>query len=96
MPRFQTLRAIALVFPLIGGALAADADPLLGALEDSRASGKGLTFYLNGQAVPGVVVSVGEKFIVARSTAQGTIVIRLDRLDGVAGFVALPSERRAP
>lgn len=78
---------------LIGSA-AAEPDPLRAALEDSKASGKGLTFYVQGQAIPGIVVSVGDQHVVARSTAQGTIVIRLDRLDAVAGFVNV--ERKGP
>lgn len=72
-----------------GSAVAAEADPLQAALAESKAAGKGLTFYVNGQAIPGVVVSVDDKYVVARSTAAGTIVIRLDRLDGVAGHVTL-------
>lgn len=73
---------------LAGGAAVASADSLQSVLAESKASGKGLTFYVNGQAIPGVVVSVDDKYVVARSTASGTIVIRLDRLDGVAGHVA--------
>lgn len=89
----HTLIAALAAANLIGGiAVAADADPLHAALEESKASGKGLTFYVNGQAIPGVVVSVGDKHVVARSTASGTIVIRLDRLDGVAGH--LPAAER--
>ncbi|MGE5490723.1 MAG: hypothetical protein ACM31P_05495 [Actinomycetota bacterium] len=93
-----TLRTIALLFGLAatGGALAAP-DALHAVLEDSKASGKGLNFYVNGQAIPGVVVSVDDRYLVARSQGQGTIVIRLDRLDGAAGFVALPgAEKKAP
>lgn len=71
-------------------------DPLLAVLEDSRASGKGLNFYVNGQAIAGVVVSVDDRWVVARSQAQGTIVIRLDRIDGVAGFVQSPAGERKP
>lgn len=77
-----------------GFAATARADALQSVLADSKASGKGLTFYVNGQAIPGVVVSIDDKYLVARSTANGTIVIRLDRLDGVAGHVALPGERK--
>jgi len=90
----RPLIAALAVFCLSGGvAHATDADPLLAALEESKASGKGLTLYVNGLAIGGVVVAVGEKYVVARSTASGTIVIRLDRLDGVAGHVALPEHK---
>ena len=62
-------------------------DALRLALEASRANGKGVNLYVNGQAIAGVVVSVDDQYVVARSQALGQIVLRLDRLDGVAGFV---------
>ena len=43
---------------------------------------------LSGQQIAGVVVSVTEKFVLAKNQAQGNIVIRIDRIDGVAGFVS--------
>lgn len=94
MPKFRKiLMALAASSQLAGPALAlaADGDPLRSALEDSKASGKGLTIFVNGVSVPGVIVSIGEKYVTARSVAQGNIVIRLDRIDGVAGF---PGERK--
>ncbi len=83
------LRALALA-SLIAAGQAAAADPLTAVLEESRATGKGLNLYVNGQAIPAVVVSVGDGWVVARSQAQGTIVVRLERIDGAAGFVGLP------
>jgi sRNA-binding regulator protein Hfq len=72
-------------------------DPLRAALEQSRATGKGLSLYVNGVAIPGVVVSVDNGFVVARSQSQGTIVIRLERIDAVAGFVGQAGlERKTP
>ncbi len=85
--------ALCLALPALVGA--AESDALKAALEASRASGKGLNFYVNGQAIPGVVVSVDEQYVVARSQALGQIVIRLDRLDGVAGFVTPASGSKA-
>lgn len=70
----------------------AQVDPLRAALEDSKASGKGLTIFVNGQSIPAVVVSVDDRYVVARSQAQGSIVIRLDRIDGVAGFIATKAQ----
>ena len=84
---------LALATCLCSAAFAAS-DPLLTALEESKINGKGLSIYVNGQSIPGVVVSVDDRFVVARSQAQGTIVIRLDRIDAVAGFVVLPAERK--
>ncbi|MBS1190510.1 MAG: hypothetical protein H6R10_2302 [Rhodocyclaceae bacterium] len=71
-------------------------DTLMNALESSKASGRGLTFYANGQAIPGVVVAIEDRYLVARSQAQGTIIIRLDRIDGVAGFINPPAGERKP
>lgn len=70
-------------------------DLLRAALEDSRASGKGLNFYVNGQAIAGVVIAIEDGYVVAKSQAAGTIVIKLERIDGVAGFIAPPGERKA-
>ena len=78
------LLALGLLVPLPAGA---QTDPLRTALEESKASGKGLTFYVKGASIPGVVVSIGEKYVVAKSQAQGQIVIRLESIDAVAGFV---------
>lgn len=90
----KALGRILLASCLIGGSAAALANPLQDVLADSKASGKGLTFYVNGQSIAGVVVSVDDKYVVARSTANGTIVILLDRIDGVAGHVALPADKK--
>ena len=68
-------------------------DALRAALEESRDSGKGVSLYVNGQSIPAVVVSVDDRYVVARSQAQGKIVVRLERIDGVAGFIG---ERKAP
>ena len=86
--------AVLVVATLICSTAFAATDPLLTALEESKASGKGLSFHVSGQTIAGVVVSIDERFVVARSLAQGTIVIRLDRIDAVAGFVVLPAERK--
>ncbi|HMX16636.1 MAG TPA: hypothetical protein PK375_06385 [Rhodocyclaceae bacterium] len=71
-------------------------DPLVAALEESKASGRGLSFFVQGNCVPGVVVSVDRDYVVARSPVAGLVVIRLDRLDGVAGFVETAAERKTP
>jgi hypothetical protein len=86
MNRLIQAAMTAIVISTASTALAAP-DPLLAVLEDSKASGKGLSLFVNGQAIPAVVVAIDERFVTARSQAQGTIVIRLDRIDGAAGFV---------
>lgn len=68
-------------------------DPIRQAMEDSKTTQRGLTFYVNGASIPGVVVSFDDNFVVARSSAQGTIVIRMDKIDAVAGHLGA-SERK--
>ena len=85
----QTL-AFLLAASVMGASAGAVSSPLQNILNQSKSTGRGVTFYVNGQAFPGVVTAIKDNFVLARSTAQGEIVIRLDRLDAVAGFVGLP------
>lgn len=80
---------------LLPGLAGAAPDHLRSALDESRASGKGLNIYVNGQAIAGVVVAIEDGYVIAKSQAQGTVVIKLERIDGVAGFIAPPGERKA-
>jgi hypothetical protein len=82
---------IAAIAAAAAGAAIAAQDPLLAVLEDSKASGRGVNIYVSGQSIPAVVVSVDDRFVTARSQAQGTIVIRLERIDAAAGFVGQPA-----
>ncbi len=88
MSGIKKLFATTLTMGIIGASAAAtDADPLRAMLDDSRSQQKGLMFIVGGQQIPGVVVDITDKFVIARSQAQGRIVIRLDRIDGASGFV---------
>lgn len=58
--------------------------PILELLEASRASGKGVTLYLAGQAIGGVVTKLGEHTVELKNREFGRIVVRLDRIDGAA------------
>ncbi len=60
-------------------------ESLLEVLEQSQKSGKGVLVYLGSHAVGGVVVRVGEQSVELRNREYGRIVLRLDRIDGVAG-----------
>ena len=79
---------IALASAISFATLAQGDDALRSLLEEARASGKGVNLYVNGQTIPALVISVDERYVVARSQALGQIVVRFDRLDGAAGFVA--------
>lgn len=51
----------------------------------SQQENKGLMFYVNGQAIAGVVTALDATHVTAKSREYGTIVIRRDRIDAVAG-----------
>jgi hypothetical protein len=73
-------------------ALAVDAAPpkdfraaLKSQLEQSKESKNGLLFYIQGQTVPGVVKEVLDDAVIVSNRENGRIVIRLERIDAVAG-----------
>ena len=47
---------------------------------------RGAAIHANGVSINAVVVSVDERYVVARSQQSSRIVIRLDRIDGVSAF----------
>ncbi len=67
---------------------AACADPLRNMLEASCTQPRGLVLMVNGLHVPGLVVEVTDHFVIAKSQSLGNIIIRLDRIDGAAGFLS--------
>ena len=75
---------------LAGPALAADAaaekDPLRAVLLESKEKNSGVAIHANGVSINAVVVSMDDRYVVARSQQSSRIVIRLDRIDGVSAF----------
>ena len=63
-------------------------DAMRAALEESKASGKGLTFHVRGSAVGGAVTGVGSSYVTVKNQ-QGIAVIRIDAIDAVAGAITL-------
>ena len=53
-------------------------------IEKSQSENRGLTFYVNGQEIPGLVVSVQTACIVVRNQTHDQIVIPFDKIDAVA------------
>jgi len=54
-------------------------------LKVSQAEKKGLTFYINGETIPGIVTqAAGDGTVEVRNREHGRILIRLDRVDAVA------------
>lgn len=54
-------------------------------LQTSKQENKGLMFYVGGQTIGAVVTEIGDEYITAKNREFGTIVIRRDRIDAVAG-----------
>jgi hypothetical protein len=94
MPIFhRTLAALFLAISMTFPAVAADpvpakgsADPdtLRSVLLESKDKNRGVAIYVNGTTVNAVVVSVDDRYVTGRSQQSSRIVIRLDRIDGVA------------
>lgn len=52
--------------------------------ESSQQNKKGLTFYVNGQTIPGIVTHATSDHVEVKNQQYGRIVIRIDRIDAVA------------
>lgn len=86
--------ACCLAFALAAGARAADAPPppkaggdadaLRSLLAESKDKNRGVSIYTNGATIQAVVVAVEDRYVIAKNRESGRIVIRLDRIDGVA------------
>ena len=84
-----TVLALTVVGPTTpAGAQGKPDDALRAALEESRTSGKGLTFHVRGTTIGGGVTAVGDKFVTVKNQ-QGIAVIRIDSIDAVAGAITL-------
>ena len=58
---------------------------LLEVLEQSQKTWKGVLVYLGSQAIGGAVTKISESTLELKNREYGRIVLRLDRIDGVAG-----------
>jgi hypothetical protein len=63
-------------------------DAMRAALDESKRSGKGLTFHVRGTTIGGAVTAVGARFVTVKNQA-GIAVIRIDSIDAVAGAITL-------
>lgn len=91
----RTIAALCLAGALAMGAAAlhaqtpataagASSDALRELLVESKDKGRGVTIYTNGATVMVVVVAVDDRYVIAKNRESSRIVIRLDRIDGVA------------
>ena len=91
--KYLAILATVLVVTAVGPANPASAqgkpdDALRAALEESKSSGKGLTFHIKGTTLGGAVTALGDKFVTVKNQA-GIAVIRIDSIDAVAGAITL-------
>lgn len=91
--KYLAILAAVLVAALVGPAAPAGAqgkpdDAMRAALEESKSSGKGLTFHIKGTTLGGAVTGVGSSYVTVKNQ-QGIAVIRIDSIDAVAGAIAL-------
>jgi hypothetical protein len=81
------------VIAAVGPSLTAQAqakpdDAMRAALEESKTSGRGLTFHIKGTTLGGAVTGVGSSYVTVKNQA-GIAVIRIDSIDAVAGPITL-------
>jgi hypothetical protein len=65
-------------------AIGKETDMLKSLLEASQNEKKGVTLYVKGQAIPGVVLKVDGDAVEMRSREYSRIVVRLDAIDAAA------------
>ena len=53
-------------------------------LETSKNDKKGVTLWVNGQAIPGQVTNIDGEFVEMRSREYSRIVVKIDAIDGAA------------
>jgi hypothetical protein len=90
----RDIAAFCLAFALALGAQAADppatakaagdGDAMRALLAESKDKGRGVSIYANGATIQAVVVAMEDRYVIAKNRESGRIVIRLDRIDGVA------------
>ena len=85
------LGAVALFLALSSGSVFSQATPTKTTqafqelFDYSQKEKKGLTFYVQGQTIPGVVTKmIGDDAVEVRNQTSTRIIIRLDRIDAVA------------
>ena len=80
------LFAALLAGPALASEAAAEKDSLRAVLLESKEKNRGVAIHANGVSINAVVVSVDERYVIARSQQSSRIVIRLDRIDGISAF----------
>ena len=77
----KVLLAAAAAMPAFGGK---DKSMFRSILEASQTEKKGVTLYIKGQAIPGIVVKMDGETVEMRSREFSRIVVRMDSIDAAA------------
>lgn len=59
-------------------------DPFRATLTESKDKSKGVIVHSGGAAIPMVVMSLDERYVIGRSQTAPRIVVRLDRIDAIS------------
>ena len=85
---FPLLLASSIVASGVAGAAepvaGAEKDALRAVLAESKDKNRGVTIYTQGATIALLVTSMDEQYVVGRSQQATRIVVRIDRIDGVA------------
>jgi hypothetical protein len=82
--RRTALAVLATSFAVGLPAVAKESEMFKSILEASQSEKKGVTLYVRGQAIPGIVVKVEAETVEMRSREYSRIVVRLDSIDAAA------------
>jgi len=78
------LMAGAAAMPFAGSAIGKDSSMFRSILEASQTEKKGLTLYVKGQAIPGMVVKIDAETVELRSREYSRIVVKIESIDAAA------------
>ncbi len=90
IPRRRLIGAVAAaavtttLFPATSVAQKESMNPFADLFTTSQNEKKGLTFYVGGQPIAGIVTKVNSDAVEVRNQTHSRVVIRLDRVDAVA------------
>lgn len=84
MTRRQVIQGMALAAVALPPARSQEKTMFDQILTYSQNEKKGLTFYIKGQTIPGIVTRFDDETVEAKSQMHSRIVIRLDAIDAIA------------
>jgi len=82
----RALSALVITLATCGAAGATDpAQAIEQALQSAQQDKRGVTLYVNGQAIGGAVTRVEPgQWVQLKNQTSGSVIVRIDRIDGIA------------